>query len=303
SVPVIAFISCCLHRRRRRRPDRRSFIVDIIISRRVSAPLGRSVVAGRGDRRGIGPVRTRRSVRRSVARSHPRPIDVNRTASFPAHVGKGSCYLHTAKRYCDCGAETMAVRIISMLLALLCYHVAAFSSHVHKSIITDRTMSSLQSKANSLLGDVRERIRKDRVFFIELGFGNDSHGQSSAKAAVRACRNAIEFNSIPSIQRLIPDVRTTAKFMFRFFLVLNCSLLVVSQGGYDALKLDVLLAIPPKYQAELDLKEVAKVFPYGDVRFELQDGGMVAPSGIAIETLGDKNDDMVVVCASVTVGY
>ena len=33
-----------------------------------------------------------------------------------------------------------------------------------------------------------------------------------------------------------------------------------------------------------------------------QDGGMVAPSGIAIEKLGDINDDMVVVCASVTVG-
>ena len=33
------------------------------------------------------------------------------------------------------------------------------------------------------------------------------------------------------------------------------------------------------------------------------DGGMVAPSGIAIEALGDKSDDMVVVCASVTVGH
>eukprot|EP00584_Thalassiosira_punctigera_P010202 CAMPEP_0172546802 /NCGR_PEP_ID=MMETSP1067-20121228/16488_1 /TAXON_ID=265564 ORGANISM="Thalassiosira punctigera, Strain Tpunct2005C2" /NCGR_SAMPLE_ID=MMETSP1067 /ASSEMBLY_ACC=CAM_ASM_000444 /LENGTH=141 /DNA_ID=CAMNT_0013333783 /DNA_START=252 /DNA_END=677 /DNA_ORIENTATION=- len=125
----------------------------------------------------------------------------------------------------------------------------------------------------------RERISGDRIFFIELGFGNDSHGQSSTKAAVRACRNAIEFNSIPSIKRLIPD------------------------GGYDALKLDVLLAVPSKYQAGLDLEEVAKVFPYGDVRFELQDGGMVAPSGIAIEKLGDVNDDMVVVCASVTVGH
>ena len=39
------------------------------------------------------------------------------------------------------------------------------------------------------------------------------------------------------------------------------------KGGYDALKLDVLLAVPPKYQ-ELDLDEVVKVFPYGDVRFE-----------------------------------
>ena len=36
------------------------------------------------------------------------------------------------------------------------------------------------------------------------------------------------------------------------------------------MKLDVLLAVPPKYQEGLDLEEVAKVFPYGDVRFELQ---------------------------------
>lgn len=109
--------------------------------------------------------------------------------------------------------------------------------------------------------------------------GNDSHGQSSTKAAVRACRNSIEFNSIPSIQRLIPN------------------------GGYDKLKLDVLLAVPSKYQSNLDLEQVAQVFPYGDVRFELQDGGMVAKSGIAIEKMGDVGDDMVVVCASVTVGY
>lgn len=109
-------------------------------------------------------------------------------------------------------------------------------------------------------------------------FGNDSHGQNPTKAAVRACRNAIEFNSIPSINRLVP-------------------------GGYDALKLDIILAIPPKYQAGLDLDAVAKVFPYGETKFTIQDGGMVAPSGIAIGSLGDKNDDMVVICCSVTVGY
>ena len=96
--------------------------------------------------------------------------------------------------------------------------------------------------------------------------------------SVRACRNAIEFNSIPSINRLVP-------------------------GGYEKLKLDVILAVPPKYQPELDLEQVAKVFPYGETKFTVQDGGMVAPSGIAIESLGDVNDDMVVVCASVTVGY
>jgi uncharacterized protein (TIGR02058 family) len=95
---------------------------------------------------------------------------------------------------------------------------------------------------------------------------------------VRACRNAIEFNSIPSVSRLVPN-------------------------GYDGLKLDVVLAIPPKYRGSLDLDKVQAVFPYGSIRFQIQDGGMIAPSGIAIEELGDKNEDMVVVCAAVSVGY
>ena len=103
-------------------------------------------------------------------------------------------------------------------------------------------------------------------------------GQSATKAAIRACRNSIEFNSIPSVSRLVPN-------------------------GYKGLKLDVLLAVPAKYQDSLDLSKVQEVFPYGSIRFQIQDGGMVAPSGIAIEKLGDTNEDMVVVCAAVTVGY
>ena len=98
------------------------------------------------------------------------------------------------------------------------------------------------------------------------------------RTTVRACRNAIEFNSIPSVNRLVPN-------------------------GYDGLKLDVVLAVPPKYKDSLDLTLVQDVFPYGSIRFQIQDGGMVAPSGIAIERLGDTNDDMVVVCCAVTVGY
>ena len=65
----------------------------------------------------------------------------------------------------------------------------------------------------------------------------------------------------------------------------------------------MLLAIPPKYKDSLDLSQVEQVFPYGSIRFQLQDGGMIAPSGIAIDQLGDKNDDMVVVCCAVTVGH
>ena len=146
---------------------------------------------------------------------------------------------------------------------------------VARHIITTTMMSSSATPGpDAVVGRHQrdERIRDDKIFFIELGFGNDSHGQvrrfsafislfapplsffffvrtmrcsagrmaesmssprrvhsphtiltrqavlltrcgcthiaaqSSTKAAVRACRNAIEFNSIPSIRRLIPDV-------------------------------------------------------------------------------------------------
>jgi uncharacterized protein (TIGR02058 family) len=76
-----------------------------------------------------------------------------------------------------------------------------------------------------------------------------SHGHvCHYRTPVRACRNAIEFNSIPSVRALVP-------------------------GGYDGLKLDVLLAIPPKYKDSLDLEKVKDVFPYGSIRFQIQDGG------------------------------
>jgi uncharacterized protein (TIGR02058 family) len=96
---------------------------------------------------------------------------------------------------------------------------------------------------------------------------------------VRACRNAIEFNQIPSIAQIVP-------------------------GGRDQMKLDVLLAVPAKYQAGLDLDAVRRCFPYGKVRIQLpNDGGMVASNGKIIAEMGDTNDDMIVVCCAVTVGY
>lgn len=69
------------------------------------------------------------------------------------------------------------------------------------------------------------------------------------------------------------------------------------------MKLDVLLAVPAKYQNDLDLAAIRSVFPYGNVRFQIQDGGMVARSGKMIRAMGDKNEDMVVICTAVTVGY
>mmetsp|Transcript_91 Transcript_91/g.218 ORF Transcript_91/g.218 Transcript_91/m.218 type:complete len:221 (-) Transcript_91:1842-2504(-) len=139
-------------------------------------------------------------------------------------------------------------------------------------------VSSGYDGSSSLISRIEGDPHVETVLFVECGFGNDSHGQSSTKAAVRACRNAIEFNSIPSVSRLVPN-------------------------GYKGLKLDVLLAVPVKYKSSLDISKVQEVFPYGSIRFQIQEGGMVAPSGIAIEKLGDTNEDMVVVCAAVTVGY
>jgi uncharacterized protein (TIGR02058 family) len=87
--------------------------------------------------------------------------------------------------------------------------------------------------------------------------GADQHGQDATKAAVRACRNAIEFNSIPSIKALVP-------------------------GGYDAMKLHIQIGAPAG--AELDLDKVRAVFPYGNIvdPIDVCVGGLVAKSGIAI---------------------
>ncbi|KAL3132868.1 hypothetical protein ABBQ38_006789 [Trebouxia sp. C0009 RCD-2024] len=81
----------------------------------------------------------------------------------------------------------------------------------------------------------------EQVLFVESGFGCDQHGQNATKACVRACRNAIEFNSIPSIEKLVP-------------------------GGRNGLKLNIKIGTP--FPNTVDLQEVRKVFPYGQTNFE-----------------------------------
>ena len=108
------------------------------------------------------------------------------------------------------------------------------------------------------------------------GFGCDGHGQDSTKAAVRAARNAIEFNSIPSIRRLVP-------------------------GGYDNLMLHVKIGVP--HPERVDEEQVKKVFPYGACDVVVVEGGLSAGSGIAIPSLGDSSDEMVIAVCAVTVGF
>ena len=119
----------------------------------------------------------------------------------------------------------------------------------------------------------------ETILFIETGTGCDGHGQDPTKAAVRACRNAIEFNSIPSIPKIVP-------------------------GGYEGMKLKIDIALPEKYHSGLDWQQIRNVFPYGTiVDTNLQVGGAIFQSGIAISSLGDSNEDMIVALVAVTVGY
>ena len=114
------------------------------------------------------------------------------------------------------------------------------------------------------------------TLFIETGVGADQHGQDATKACVRACRNAIEFNSIPCLESVIP-------------------------GGKANLKLAVQLGTP--FPATVDLERVAAVFPYGRMTIEVAEGGLNCRSGIVLEELGDANDDFLIAVAAVTVGY
>ena len=41
----------------------------------------------------------------------------------------------------------------------------------------------------------------------------------------------------------------------------------------------------------------------GEVRIDIEPGGLLADSGIALEAMGDKNRDMIIAVACVTVGY
>ena len=100
-------------------------------------------------------------------------------------------------------------------------------------------------------------VPADRTRNSRSHVGADQHGQDPTKACVRAARNAIEFNSLPAINRLVP-------------------------GGYDAMKLGIDIAVPSAHHAAVDLDAVAKVFPYGNAAVRLQEGGAVFGSGIAL---------------------
>jgi len=118
----------------------------------------------------------------------------------------------------------------------------------------------------------------EKVMFIELGTGIDLHGQNVTKAAVRAVQNAIHHNSMPGLASVLPG------------------------GSFENMKVHVRLAVPAD-KDKLDLDAVRAELPYGEVTFDVMDGGMLTSSGVVLPDKADVNDLIYVVNASVEVGY
>jgi len=118
----------------------------------------------------------------------------------------------------------------------------------------------------------------EKVMFIEIGMGIDLHGQNVTKAAVRAVHNAIHHNSMPGLRSVLPG------------------------NDLYQMKVNVRLAVPAD-KDKLDLDIVKAELPYGQVTFEVVDGGMLTSSGVVLADKEDVNDQAYVVIASVEVGY
>jgi uncharacterized protein (TIGR02058 family) len=111
-------------------------------------------------------------------------------------------------------------------------------------------------------------------FVIEMGMGVDQHGQDPTVAAARAVHNAIAHNALPGIWE------------------------VAGLSNPDQMIVEVQVAVP--YPDQVREAAVLAVLPFGRKTLTVEAGGMIV-QGRAIASLNDKNDEMLVAVASVTV--
>ena len=109
---------------------------------------------------------------------------------------------------------------------------------------------------------------------IEMGMGVDQHGQDPTVAAARAVRSAIAHNALPGVWE------------------------VAGLSHPQQMIVEVKVAVPYPEQVRED--EVLAVLPFGQKTLTVENGGMVV-EGRAIAELDDKNDEMLVAVAAVTV--
>jgi uncharacterized protein (TIGR02058 family) len=109
---------------------------------------------------------------------------------------------------------------------------------------------------------------------IEMGMGIDQHGQEPTVAAARAVRNAIAHNALPGVWE------------------------VAGLTDPNQMIVEVTVAVP--YPEQVKEEEVLAVLPFGQKSLRVENGGMVV-QGRAIPVLNDKNDEMLIAVAAVTV--
>lgn len=111
-------------------------------------------------------------------------------------------------------------------------------------------------------------------FIIEMGMGVDQHGQEPTVAAARAVRNAIAHNALIGIME------------------------IAGLTDPNEMIVEVKIAVP--YPEQVRESEVLAVLPFGKKTLILEPGGMKI-DGLAIPSLNDKNDEMLIAVAAVTV--
>lgn len=111
-------------------------------------------------------------------------------------------------------------------------------------------------------------------FVIEMGMGIDQHGQEPTVAAARAVRNAIAHHALPGIWE------------------------VAGLQHPDEMIVEVQVAVP--YPEQVRAAEVLAMLPFGQKSLTVSNGGMIV-AGRAIPELADKNDEMLIAVAAVTV--
>ena len=109
---------------------------------------------------------------------------------------------------------------------------------------------------------------------IEMAMGIDQHGQEPTVAAARAVRNAIAHNALPGVWE------------------------VAGLNDPNEMIVEVQVAVP--YPEKVREEEVLAVLPFGKKSLTVESGGMVV-EGKAIPALNDKNDEMLIAVAAVTV--
>ncbi|WP_375478921.1 Lin0512 family protein [uncultured Nostoc sp.] len=109
---------------------------------------------------------------------------------------------------------------------------------------------------------------------IEMGMGIDQHGQEPTVAASRAVRNAIAHNALPGVWE------------------------VAGLTHPNEMIIEVQVAVP--YPEQVREEEVLAVLPFGRKTLIVESGGMIV-QGRAIPELNDKNDEMLIAIAAVTV--